>query len=182
MCVQQKNNNFHQPPKAKGLALRKCPMLFTRSFRIQTGNIFIFFNTFTLQRTYGKLSWSREVKRTTSLNQRHINKLVTEVCSLTITDASFNAVQKNKININVIVSPFTALVEDPPLWAGPTHISTSVTLVSRWDKKTTNIGLRVPSFWMRQKITFWRIKNCNFCLTSIQCTPNTVKHVLFSCD
>ncbi len=41
--------------------------------------------------TYGKLSWSRAVKRITSLNHAHINRLVSVVCSLTITEASARA-------------------------------------------------------------------------------------------
>ena len=77
----------------KGLALRTWPILLTRSLRVQTGNILIFLNAFSRHRTYGKLSWSLEVKRATSLNQTHINRLVTGVCFLTITEASHRAAQ-----------------------------------------------------------------------------------------
>lgn len=83
--------NYHQ--LLSGLAFRMWPILLTRSFRVHTGNMLMFLSTFNRHNTYGKLSWSREVKRTTSLNQRHMNILVNDVCSLTITDASAKAAQ-----------------------------------------------------------------------------------------
>ena len=81
----------------KGLALRMWPMLLTRSLRMQTGNKWMFWGTFSRHKTYGKLSWSRDVKRTTSLNHRHINKFDNGVCSLTITEASARAVRDNSL-------------------------------------------------------------------------------------
>ena len=90
----------------KGLALRRWPILLTRSLRVQTGNILMFLTTCNRHKTYGKLSWSREVKRTTSLNHRHMNKLVNGVCSLTMTEASARAVQDNNLRceyINLII-------------------------------------------------------------------------------
>ena len=63
---------------------------------MQTGNMLIFSCTFNRHSTYGKLSWSRDVNRTTSLNQRHMRIFVTGQCSLTMTDASFRAAYVNK--------------------------------------------------------------------------------------
>lgn len=76
----------------RGLALRMWPMLLTISLRVQTGNKFISLKSLNRQRTYGKLSWSREVKRTTSLNQRHAMRFDDFVWCLTIMEASARAV------------------------------------------------------------------------------------------
>ena len=90
----------------KGLALRRWPVLLTRSFWVQTGNILMFLRTCNHHKTYGTLSWSWEVKRTTSLNHSHMNKLVNGLCSLTMTEASARAVQDNNLRneyINLII-------------------------------------------------------------------------------
>lgn len=80
----------NHPSSHKGGALCACPRLFTRALRVHTWNMF---GCKVLRRvsTYGKLSWSRAVKRITSLNHAHINRLVSVVCSLTITEASARA-------------------------------------------------------------------------------------------
>lgn len=85
-CIRSRQNQFD-----RGFALRMWPILFTRSFLVQTGNILMLVSPLSLHRTYGKLSWSREVNRTTSLNHRHVKRLVIGVCFLTIIDASDKA-------------------------------------------------------------------------------------------
>jgi hypothetical protein len=75
---------------ARGFTFLVWPRLLTRSLRVQTGNMFIP-GMFRRHSTYGKLSWSRDVKRTTSLNQAHMKWFVNGVSSLTMMEASAKA-------------------------------------------------------------------------------------------
>ena len=75
---------------ARGFTFLVWPKLFTRSLRVHTGNMLIPC-MFSRHKTYGKLSWSRDVKRTTSLNQAHMKWFGAGVSSLTITEASARA-------------------------------------------------------------------------------------------
>ena len=74
----------------RGFTFLVWPKLFTRSLRVHTGNMLIPC-MFSRHKTYGKLSWSRDVKRTTSLNQAHMKWFGAGVSSLTITEASARA-------------------------------------------------------------------------------------------